>query len=67
MQFLTGFRKWTMALIFIIVAIALRLSDFIPAVGWIESVSGVMIAFMGTNIGEHIISVGKEWIKSNNS
>jgi hypothetical protein len=30
---------------------------------WYESNSAVVVAFMATNIGEHAIKLGKEWIE----
>jgi hypothetical protein len=53
-----------MALIFLIVAIGLLTYGVIPREDWLKHVSSVMIAFMATNVGEHIINVGKAWIKS---
>lgn len=62
MKFLTGFRKWTMSIIFLIVAVTLLLMGEIPEKDWLDNVSEVMVAFMATNVGEHIINVGKTWI-----
>ena len=61
--YLVGFRKWTMAIIFLIVAVSLLLLKEIPSKDWLSNVKDVMVAFMATNIGEHIINVGREWIK----
>lgn len=62
-EFITGFRKFTMALAFLVVAISLLLAGYVPADDWLKHVGAVMTAFMATNVGEHIIAVGKEWIK----
>jgi type IV secretory pathway VirB2 component (pilin) len=64
---LTGFRKFAMAVIFLVVAICLLLFDVVPKDDWMKHVASVMIAFMATNVGEHIINVGKEWIKKKSS
>ena len=61
-EYLVGFRKFTMAVAFLVVAIILLIAGVIPSDDWLKQVSAVMIAFMGTNIGEHIIQVGKDWI-----
>jgi hypothetical protein len=61
-KWLTGFRKFTMAIIFLFVAVALLMGGVVPKDDWMKQVSSVMIAFMATNVGEHIIAVGKEWI-----
>lgn len=62
LKVLTGYRKFTMAVLFLLVAILLLTAGTIPKDDWLKHVSSVMIAFMATNVGEHIISVGKEWI-----
>ena len=64
---LTGFRKFTMAIIFLVVAVTLLLYGVIPADDWMKHASSVIVAFMATNVGEHIISVGKEWIREKKS
>lgn len=63
-EFLTGFRKFTMAVIFLMVAVALLVLEYIPAQGWLSDVGSVMTAFMATNVGEHIIAIGRQWIES---
>lgn len=64
MQFLVGFRKFTLAAVYLVVAIVLLLAGVIPAEGWLQHVTSVVVAFMGTNIGEHLIAVSKEWINT---
>ena len=54
-----------MAIIFIVVAVTLLLVGMIPSDDWLKNVSTVIVAFMATNIGEHIINVAKDWIKGN--
>ena len=63
-KFLTGFRKFTMSLIFLLVAIILLMAGEIPKEDWLKYVSDVMVAFMATNVGEHIINVVKDWVKN---
>jgi len=63
LRYLQGFRKFTMAVLFLVVAIILLVSSSIPADDWLKHVSSVMIAFMATNIGEHIIGVTKDWLE----
>lgn len=62
MKFLNGFRKWSMAALFLGTAVILLITKQIPSKGWIEAVGAVMIAFFGTNVGEHIIDAAKEWV-----
>ncbi len=61
---LNGFRKWSMASLFIIVATTLLVFEYVPGDTWMQYMSSVMVAFMATNIGEHIIGTVKEWGKS---
>ena len=62
-QLITGFRKFIMALVFLATAVALLLAGYIPSEGWLADVGSVMTAFMATNLGEHIIEIGKKWIE----
>jgi type IV secretory pathway VirB2 component (pilin) len=62
LKILTGYRKFTMAIVFLLVAVLLLTAGIVPSDDWLKHVSSVMIAFMATNVGEHIISVGKEWV-----
>ena len=64
--FLNGFRKWSMAIIFLAVAVVLLVFEQVPSVDWMDNVSEVMVAFMATNVGEHILNVTKEWVKGKN-
>ena len=61
--FLRGFRKFTMAGIFLLVAIILLLAGEVPREDWLKHVSSVIVAFMATNVGEHILEVAKDWVK----
>ena len=58
---LNGFRKWSMALLFIVIATVLLVMGYIPGQDWMKQMSTVMAAFFATNVGEHIISAVKEW------
>jgi len=66
MKWLVGFRKWTMAVIFLAVAVGLLVTGVIDQTDWLDNVSEVMVAFMATNVGEHLIAVGKKWIEERN-
>jgi len=63
-ELLTGYRKFTMALVFLVVAVCLLVFDVVPKEDWMKHAASVMIAFMATNVGEHIINVGKEWLNA---
>jgi len=60
LSFITGFRKWTLALLYLIIAITLLSLDIIPKDDWLKNVSSVIIAFFATNVGEHLINIGKD-------
>ena len=62
-EWITGFRKFTMAMAFLVVAVVLLSLEMVPSDDWLKQVGAVMTAFMATNVGEHIISVAKDWIK----
>jgi len=58
---LNGFRKLSMGIIFVLVATILLVMGYVPSDDWMKNVSAVVIAFMSTNLGEHIVAVAKEW------
>ena len=60
---LVGMRKFLMATIFLLISTTLLLFGIVPADTWMKHMAEVMVAFMATNIGEHIISIGKQWIE----
>jgi len=63
LKFLLGFRKFTLTAIYLLVAILLLVLGVIPAEGWLEQVTAAVVAFLGTNIGEHLLNLGKEYLK----
>lgn len=60
--FLLGFRKWTLAVIYLVIAVALLLAGKIPKEDWLGEVTKVVTAFMATNVGEHLLAIGKDWV-----
>ena len=62
-NFLTGFRKFTMAILFITVSLTLLLTRFITGSEFILTTRDVVVAFITANVGEHIVGAVKEWIK----
>ena len=61
---LIGFRKFVYGIIFLSISLALLLSGHVSGADWIKYNSSVAIAFFSTNIGEHIIKIGKEYLQS---
>lgn len=62
MRFLVGFRKFSYGLIFILISLILLLSGYISGSDWILYNKDVALAFMATNIGEHLIKITKDYI-----
>lgn len=63
LNFLTGFRKFTMAVIFLIIALVLLFIHYVTGTEFITTSRDVVVAFMATNVGEHIIKAVREWVK----
>ena len=59
---LSGFRKFAMASIYLVVAIVLVLFGVIPETDWLSNTKDVMVAFMATNVGEHILNTVKQYL-----
>lgn len=62
-QFMIGFRKLFYGVLFFTVSLILLLFDIVTGEEWIKYNSGVVTAFFATNIGEHLVNVGKDWVK----
>jgi len=61
-DFLLGFRKFAMGAGFILISLVITLLGHLEAQIWAETGRDVVVAFMATNIGEHLIKAGKQWI-----
>lgn len=62
MKYLVGLRKFTYGMIFLIVSLILLMFDIVEGQDWVKYNKEVAVAFMATNIGEHIINVAKTWV-----
>ena len=62
MRFLVGFRKFTVAIIFLVVSLGLLLGGVVTGGDFMKYNSSVIVAFMATNIGEHLLEIGKTWV-----
>jgi len=60
-----GVRKFVLALLFITLGLGLMLFNFITGNEFIMTTRDVVVAFIGANIGEHVIETIKDWIKVN--
>jgi len=63
-RFLLGFRKLTVMLLFLITMILFRIFNYIDGAQFAENLQLAVVAFFGANIGEHLLNLGKEFIKS---
>ena len=63
MGLLIGLRKFTYGLIFLAISLILLMFDIVTGPDWIKYNKEVAVAFMATNIGEHLINLGKEYFK----
>ena len=62
MKFIVGLRKFTYGMVFLSVSLILLMFDIVEASDWIKYNKEVAVAFMATNIGEHLINLGKQYI-----
>ena len=64
LQFLNGFRKFSVIVGFMIVMVAMRLTNYTNGAEFAENLQLAVVAYMGANISEHIIDVTKQWLNS---
>lgn len=62
LEFLTGFRKFTFGLIAIILATIFLITHHIDGKVYGDVLKNIAVAFMGTNIAEHLIEFGKKYL-----
>jgi hypothetical protein len=55
-----GYRKLSIAFLYIISSITLLILGYIPGAGWLDSLTTGMVAFFGGNLVEHITKVIKK-------
>lgn len=61
--FLVGFRKFLIMLVFIAIMVIFRLYNLVDGEQFSSNVQIAIVAFFGTNVGEHLLNLGKEWVK----
>jgi hypothetical protein len=62
-SFLTGFRKFTFGILFVLVALGLLFSNKVTGSEVITTMRDVVVAFMATNVCAKIIGATTAWIK----
>ena len=63
-DFLVGFRKFTIIVLLTILLTVFLCTGDIPGPDYAKAISSLGTAFVATNIGEHIINMGKEFLKN---
>jgi hypothetical protein len=61
--FLIGMRKFTAMILFMIIMTIFRVYDLVDGAQFAENLQIALVAFFGTNIGEHLISLGKDYLQ----
>ena len=61
--FLVGFRKFTVMVAFMSIMVLFRVLGYVNGQEFSENLQLAVVAFMGTNLGEHLLSLGKEWVQ----
>lgn len=61
---LSGFRKFIVMVVLIIVGIVFRVADLLNGAEFVNLLSGTVIAFFSANTVEHFTSIAKDWIAS---
>lgn len=64
LHFLLGFRKFIMAAAFILISVVLLALGQVDGKTLVETSRDVVVAFMSTNLGEHLISATQKWLES---
>jgi len=59
---LTGFRKFIIMMLFLVTMIVFRAVNYIDGAQFSEHLQLAVVAFFGTNIGEHILKTAETWI-----
>ena len=64
LNWLIGFRKFTIVLLAITLATVFLLTGHIPGSDYAKVLGSMVVGFVSSNIGEHLINAAKEWIKT---
>lgn len=63
LNFLNGFRKFTVMAVLIIVGVVFRLTGHLSGTEMVELLRYTAVAFMAANGVEHMMKATQEWIK----
>lgn len=62
-QFINGFRKWSIMMILIIIGVSFRITGYLTGTEMVDLLRFTGVAFMSANSVEHIGKAVLEWIK----
>jgi hypothetical protein len=62
-KFLIGFRKFTIILLLTILLTVFLVTGDVPGPDYAKAIASLGTAFCATNVGEHLIEMGKEYFK----
>ena len=63
-SFLVGFRKFTVIVLLTILLTVFLCTGDVPGPDYAKALASLGTAFCATNIGEHLIEMGKEFLKT---
>ena len=70
MKFLSiflGFRKFAVIVMFMAVMITFRLLEMIDGKEFADNLQIGIVAYLGSNLGEHVINIGREYMDRKSS
>ena len=62
-KFLVGFRKFTIILLLTTLLTVFLVTGEVPGPDYAKALAALGTAFCATNVGEHLIEMGKEYFK----
>lgn len=62
LQFLNGFRKFTIMALVLVVGVLFRVWGFVNGAEFVDLLSTTAVAFFGTNAAEHLIKTVGQWL-----
>ena len=63
LKFLIGFRKFTIILLLTTLLTVFLITGDVPGPDYAKALASLGTAFCATNVGEHLIEMGKEFFK----
>lgn len=61
--FLVGFRKFVIMMLFLLTMVVFRVLGYISGAEFADNLQLAVVAYFSTNIGEHLIDLGRDWLK----